>query len=108
MHVCNTAPLLLRVATCRYLSNSTVPTEFAVDNSNLTVWRSAGGDSPVTFIVGLNTSITLSKVFVTFQSPSPYRKAVLQFLSTTSSEWMDLQYYAENCSSSFEQTPNLQ
>lgn len=86
---------------CRYRSNSSMATEFAVDDSNVTSWRSRNGETPAAFTVGLNLSIVLSKILVNFQAPPSYQKAVLQFSSRNVSEWEDLQYYAMDCTASF-------
>ena len=75
--------------------------DFAVDESLATAWRSGYNDTPVRFVVGLRANITLSKIFVKFQQPSSYENVILQFFSSNHSEWVDLQYYAENCEASF-------
>lgn len=90
---------------CRYFSNSTRPTEFAVDDSNATAWQSHGGETPVAFVVRLNATTVLSKIIVK-TSPS-YQKAVLQFSASGDSEWQDLQYHAVNCMTSFGVEANL-
>ena len=57
--------------------------------------------------MGLNTSLNLSKIFVTFSSFSaPPQKVVLQFLSTSDSVWKNLQYFAEDCNTSFGVSPD--
>lgn len=85
----------------RFSESSGLPTDFAADTSQQTAWTSGSGNTPVTFVVGLSAAVTLSKIFVTFLSSS-YQTAVLQFLGAdNSSVWMNLQYYAKDCSSSF-------
>lgn len=80
---------------------STVATDFAADDSSLTAWTSGTGASPVTFVLGLNQSIILSKIILTFQGIPTFLNATLQFLNEETSMWLDLQYYAVNCSASF-------
>ena len=86
---------------CRFFSNSTQPTEFAVDDSAMTVWQSRSGETPVALVVGLTTPTLLSKIFVTFQTSQSYQTAVLQFAQSADAEWQDLQYYAVDCMTSF-------
>lgn len=84
-----------------------MPTEFAVDDSNMTVWQSRSGDIPVAFIVGLNTPTVLYKILVTFETSPSYATAVLQFTqSDAAAEWQNLQYYAVDCMSSFGMATN--
>ena len=92
---------------CRFLNTSRIPTDFGADTSRTTVWSSGDSDSPVSYVVGLNTSLNLSKIFVTFSSFSaPPQKVVLQFLSISDSFWKDLQYFAEDCNTSFGVSPD--
>lgn len=81
-----------------------MPTTFAIDDSSSTFWSSRASDSPVLFIVGFDDSITLSKVFVTFQTSLPYQRATLQLYNGI--EWVDVQYYATNCTESFGMAAN--
>ena len=92
--------------THRYSNTSVMPTEFTVDESVDTRWQSADNTSPVAFVVGLTETITLSKVLVTFHAPSPYQNAILQLFNAGLSQWMDVQYYAQNCESDFTMTAN--
>lgn len=85
-----------------------IPTDFGADSSTSTVWTSESSESPVEYVVGLSTSIELSKIFVTFLPSSSYQTAVLQFFSAADSNWKDLQYYAVNCSESFDLAENAQ
>ena len=78
-----------------------MPTNFAVDEFSNTAWTSGTGDTPVSFVIGLVSSITLSKVLVEFQSSLPYQNATLQLFNANLSQWMDVQYFAVNCSNSF-------
>ena len=81
-------------------------TEFAVDDSNTTTWRSHDSETPVTFVAGLDMLTVISKILITF-SPSPtYQKAMLQVSSSAGSQWEDLQYYAVDCMESFEVDTN--
>lgn len=98
--------MLTRAAYCinnsRFLNSSSQPTDFAADTSEQTSWTSGSGDAPVAYVAGLSTTVTLSKIFVTFSPSFFYQTAVLQFLGTTgSSLWTDLQYYAMDCLDSF-------
>ena len=93
--------LRLHLHTCRYSAISSVASDFAVDESLATAWRSEYNDTPVYFVVGLRANIIPSKIFVAFQQPSSYENVVVQFFCSNRSEWVDLQYYAENCEASF-------
>ena len=74
--------------------------EFSTDTSTTTMWQSNNNDSPVSLVIGLSPSISLSKIFITFSSSLPV-KTTLQYYSEHTSAWMDLQYFAENCMLSF-------
>lgn len=83
-------------------------TDFAVDNSSSTAWKSGSGDTPVTFLLALNQSTILSKILVTFVDSATFLNATLQFQNAGTLEWLDLQYYAVDCATSFgmsESTP---
>ena len=76
--------------------------EFSADTSITTMWQSNDNESsPVSLVIGLRPSISLSKIFITFSSSLP-EKTTLQYFSEQASDWRDLQYYAEDCTQSFE------
>ncbi len=102
-HLIKLFSILEFLSICRYFSDSTAATDFAVDDSQSTVWSSMIGDSPVTFVLGLSQPVMLSKIFITFEGAVPsFLNATLQFLNVSTSEWVDLQYYAVSCGDSFD------
>lgn len=74
--------------------------DFAADGSNSTYWESDSGQESATISLGFNSTVSLSKVFVHFQSPLP-SKATLQFLRDGETSWEDLQFFADDCSTQF-------
>ena len=84
---------------CRYNSSAHV-VDFLADNSLETTWQSESGESSVSVTLGLNTSISLSKIFIHFESPLPLA-VELQYYHSTNATWQTLQYYADDCVARF-------
>ena len=80
---------------CRYNTNAH-PAEFSADSSTTTSWQSEDGISLATLVVGLEPSISLSKMFVRFSSALP-SSVRLQYYSEMDSVWRDLQSFSEDC-----------
>ncbi len=85
-----------------------MPTDFASDTSQFTVWTSGANDTPVSYVVGFHSPINISKILVTFAQFSSYQKVTLQFFSSRDQVWRDLQYYAKDCMTSFGIADNSQ
>jgi len=89
---------------CRFNTTSNQPTDFAADTSLVTAWTSKPGETPVTFHVGLSSSTTPYKIFVTFSTSYLYLSAILEVKNSadsSSTSWQTLQHYAKNCSTTF-------
>ena len=74
--------------------------DFLADNSLETTWQSQSGESSVSVTLGLNTSISLSKILIHFESPLPLA-AELQYYNTMNATWRTLQYFADDCVARF-------
>ena len=83
------------VILCRYDEAARV-VEFLFDNSTDTYWESAAGETPVTVQLRLDSLTNISKIFISFVSPLP-TVAMLEY--AVDSQWMALQYWADNCTS---------
>lgn len=75
--------------------------EFSTDTSTTTMWQSDDNETPVSLVVGLSPAISLSKIFIRFSSNLPV-KTTLQYYSEQVSDWRDLQYFAQDCTQSFD------
>ena len=90
----------------RYNSDAHV-VDFLADDSLETTWQSASGEMWVVLTLGLNSTISLSKVFIRFQSPLPLG-AQLQYYPNASTSWQDLQYFADDCITRFDMANNAE
>ena len=81
--------------------------EFLADGSQASYWQSESGDMTVTVALGFSSSVSLSKIFIHFETPLP-AAAILQFLPEGTSTWEDLQYFADNCTKRFNMEDNRQ
>lgn len=79
------------------------PADFSTDSSLTTSWQSATditNPSSVSLVVGLAPPVSLSKIFVTFNSSLP-AATTLEYYSVQDSTWRHLQYFARDCSTAF-------
>ena len=72
--------------------------DFLFDNCSETYWQSAAGVTPVTIQLQLDTYVNLSKIFISFESELPL-SAKLEYRHD--SQWVPLQYWADDCNASF-------
>ena len=89
---------------CRY-NTSSCDVDFLGDGDLNTLWQAEDGMDRAVVTVGLSAPLSISKVFVQFESMLPLA-ALLQFLPEESTEWRDLQYFADNCSTRFDMINN--
>ena len=93
--------------TCRYITMGSGAVKLLQDGDLNTFWRSKDEETSVNVTVGLMAPLSISKVFIRFQSPLP-QAATLRYLPNGSTEWRDLQYFADDCSTRFSLSSNAE
>ena len=78
--------------------------EFIGDMNFDTAWLSDSDEAASLVTVEFEAEVSLSKIFVYFQS-SPPRSLELQYL-TTDDSWRALQYYSVDCFEDFQEMSN--